>query len=91
MTHTPPDSELSGPPVGAGVVPLLPVPPQLEHLFGGAYSAQWYVRKHKARLVESSALLMHCGRWHVDLTRFDIAFREIAADSARAHLARVTP
>jgi hypothetical protein len=87
MIHTP-DPAPGGPPVGADVVPLLPVPQQLAHLFGGAYSAQWYVRKHKARLVGAGALLMHCGRWYVDLTRFDAAFREISADAARAQLAR---
>lgn len=88
MTHITPVPSASGPPVGAGVVPLLPVAPQLGHLFGGSYAAQWYVRKHKARLVEAGALLMHCGRWHVDLARFDAAFREISADAARAQLAR---
>lgn len=86
MNRSTEDPDTGGPPVGAGVVPLLPVPQQLGHLFAGDYAAQWYVRKHKARLVEAGALLLHCGRWHVDLARFDAAFREISGEAARAQL-----
>jgi len=88
MTHSTSQTTTPGPPVAAGVVPLLPVPKQLEHLFGGSYAVQWYVRKHKARLVEADALLMHCGRWHVDLERFEAAWREISAEAARAQVGR---
>lgn len=76
------------PAVADGVVPFIPIAPQLSHLFASEWSARWYLAKHKSRLVDRGALLMHCGRWHVDLGRFDAAFREIAAHAARAQLAR---
>jgi hypothetical protein len=67
------------------LAPLLPVHACLAHLFSKS-SMQWYVRKNKARLVEAGALLLHCGRWHVDLTVFGQVVHEIAVERARRHL-----
>lgn len=88
MSHNALEPATGAAPVATSMVPLLPPAAQISHLFESTYSLQWFVRKHKARLVEAGALLMHSGRWFVDLAKFEPAIRQIASEAARAQLAR---
>lgn len=40
-------------------------------VFQSRAALDWYVRKHKAELVQTGALLLHCGQWHVMADKFD--------------------
>lgn len=44
---------------------------QRKRLFPSDSSLQWYVRAHRRALIDSGALLWHCGQWHAHITRFD--------------------
>lgn len=51
-------------------------------------SLSWYIRVHKARLVESGALLLMRGAWHAHAERFDEAILEIAAKEAAQSMSK---
>jgi hypothetical protein len=55
-----------------------------QRAFPSKGSLEWYVRLHKAQLVERGAMLKHRGIWHVHCDRFDQAVLEIAGFSAAA-------
>lgn len=47
-------------------------------------SLEWYIRMHKAELVDLGAMLKHRGIWHVHAERFDQAVLKIAGLAAAA-------
>lgn len=66
--------------------PLLSVAEYQEarsRLFPSAGSLAWYIRVHKAELVQRGAMLMHRGIWHIDGECFDVAVRDIARAASK--------
>ncbi|MBN8491156.1 MAG: hypothetical protein J0M00_06995 [Burkholderiales bacterium] len=57
-----------------------------ERLFASDGSFQWYVRRHKAALIDANALLMHAGRWWVHADKFDSFLLAAGAEAARQQL-----
>lgn len=55
--------------------------------FPTAYSLQWFVRCHKARLIRSGALVMHAGQRYADEAKFDAVVMEVAQERAQALIA----
>jgi len=41
------------------------------HLFPSDSSLDWYIRQHRAQLVESGALVKHLNQWHALPQEFD--------------------
>lgn len=62
-----------------------------QQFFPSAGSLDWFVRQHKAELIEAGALLLMRGAWHVDAQRFDKAVRSIGEREAKTWLAREVP
>ncbi|MFL6694246.1 MAG: hypothetical protein ACJ8GO_14950, partial [Ramlibacter sp.] len=56
-----------------------------EHVFPSKTSLIWFLRQHKAALVDARALLMLSGRWFVDPEKFD---EYVLAEGTRAAGAR---
>lgn len=54
-----------------------------EHVFRSEQSLQWFVRRHKSRLVDAGALIMLSGRWHVVPSRFDAIVLEAGQAAAK--------
>lgn len=52
------------------------------HIFPSDGSLTWFVRQHKARLVEAGALVMLAGQWHAHESKFDAAVLAIGQDAA---------
>lgn len=59
---------------------------QSQRLFPSEGSLQWYVRQHKPQLVEAGALLLHAGRWLVDVNKFNCYVIEAASAAAKRQL-----
>lgn len=57
-----------------------------ERLFASDGSFQWYVRQHKAALIDANALLMHAGRWWVRADKFDAFLLQAGTEAARRQL-----
>lgn len=57
-----------------------------ERLFPSEGSMQWFVRNHRAELIERGALLLHAGKWHAHETRFDAFVIEAGQLAARGQL-----
>jgi hypothetical protein len=53
------------------------------HVFPSESSLQWFVRRHKAALVDSGALLMLAGRKVVEPQAFDRVVMKVGMQSAR--------
>lgn len=62
-----------------------------ERLFQSAGSLQWYVRQHRAALVEAGALLLHAGRWLIHPDQFDAHVMATGASAAKKSMAGAAP
>ena len=61
---------------------------QRQHLFPSTGSLTWYVRQHRAALIEAGALSLHAGRWLAVPDSFD---SYVIAAGRRAARARTVP
>lgn len=61
-----------------------------QHLFPSEGSLQWYLRRHRDRLIAAGALKLHAGRWLVHAPSFDAFVLELATAAADCHRAPVT-
>jgi hypothetical protein len=52
--------------------------------FPSVYSLQWVLRRHKARLIQAGAIVMHGGQWYADEAKFDAIVMAVAQERARA-------
>jgi hypothetical protein len=52
--------------------------------FPSVYSLQWFLRRHKARLIQAGAIVMHGGQWYADEAKFDAIVMAVAQERARA-------
>jgi hypothetical protein len=60
---------------------------QRQHIFPSQPSLDWFVRKHRAGLVEAGALLMLTGRWFFDAEKFDAYMILTGGKAAKAQTA----
>ncbi len=51
--------------------------------FPTLHSLQWFVRRHKARLIKAGAIVMHGGQWYADDAKFDAVVMAVAEERAR--------
>jgi hypothetical protein len=58
-----------------------------KHLFPAALSLQWFIRNHRAGLVESGAILLLLNRRWIDPKRFDAYLVKAGRESAAQRLA----
>lgn len=74
---------------------LLPLAEYQEHrpnLFPSPHSLNWYVRQHRAELVEAGALVFHAGRWIAIPEQFDAFVLHAGKLAAQGNLqAKVAP
>jgi hypothetical protein len=87
MQHTPVSS--SGPPnLGELLDRVRRLEPEYREsrarFFPSVYSLQWFVRRHKARLIQAGAIVMHGGQWYADEAKFDAIVMAVAQERARA-------
>jgi hypothetical protein len=61
---------------------------QRQHLFQSPGALQWFVRQHRARLIERGALVLVANQWHADPAAFDAVVMEQAAAATRAQVER---
>lgn len=54
-----------------------------ERVFQSDGSLQWYVRQHRAQLIDAGALLLHAGRWMVHPDQFDAYVLNAGASAAK--------
>lgn len=59
--------------------------PYRERAFPSKNAMDWYVRQHRAELVNRGALVLHTNRWHVVAERFDAYVIEAGQAAARSH------
>jgi hypothetical protein len=64
------------------VVPLPEYQEQRKHIFPSKGSLEWFVRKHRAELVESGGLLLLAGRWSINVPQFDSSVTRIGQQLA---------
>lgn len=55
------------------------------HVFPSGNALQWFVRQHRARLVEAGALIMLTGQWHVVEDKFDAVVIQVGREAAQRH------
>jgi hypothetical protein len=71
------------------LVPLARYFGERKHLFPTRSGGQWFLRRHKAELIEEGALLLVNGRFHANARKFDqtvfVIGQRLAHDRARAH------
>ena len=58
-----------------------------KHVFRSMGAADWFVRQHKAALIEAGALVMLTGQWHVHEELFDAVVMRVGMDAAKRHTA----
>jgi hypothetical protein len=51
--------------------------------FPTLHSLQWFLRRHKARLIDAGAIVMHGGQWYADEAKFDAVLMAVAQERAR--------
>jgi hypothetical protein len=56
-----------------------------EHLFASEGSLTWFIRKHRAQLIECGALLIHVGQWYANAERFDNYVLQAGQAAAKRH------
>lgn len=59
-----------------------------DSIFPSAGSLEWYLRKHKERLIDAGALLLLRGTWYARPEAFDAEVLKIAQEDARAWVQR---
>jgi hypothetical protein len=57
---------------------------QRRHIFPSDNSLTWFVRQHRSELIESGAILLLNGQWHVHEGRFDLAVLEVGKKAAQS-------
>ena len=67
----------------ADLVPVSQYADLRNHLFPGPESLRWFMRNHRADLVESGAVLMIAGRWFANPPAFDRVVIEAGQRAAR--------
>lgn len=72
-----------GPQSPDDLVPVTQYAEHRKHLFPGAESLRWFMRTHRADLVESGAVLMIAGRWFANPPAFDRTVIEVGQRAAR--------
>jgi hypothetical protein len=69
----------------AQLVPLTEYREQRQHLFPSNGSLEWFVRKHRATLIEAGALLMIGGRHFAHPEKFDAYIPGAGKEAAASH------
>lgn len=77
------------PPILGGFIPLGALWDEAggAALFPSENSARWFIRSHRAELLQAQALAMHAGRMLVDPERFGIVARAVAITMAERRAA----
>ncbi len=68
----------------AGVRKLSEYRAQRTHVFPSDNAMQWFVRNHKAALIEAGALVMLTGQWHAVDEKFDAYVVQAGQRAAQA-------
>lgn len=59
--------------------------PERERAFPSQNTLDWYLRQHRAELVNRGALVLHANRWHIVADRFDAYVIEAGQQAAQRH------
>jgi hypothetical protein len=57
------------------------------HIFQSEGSLQWYVRKHRDRLIGAGALVLIAGQWYAHGDKFDAFVLEVGETAAKRQVA----
>jgi hypothetical protein len=57
------------------------------HIFQSAGSLQWYLRKHRDRLIRAGALVFIAGQWYARSEQFDAFVLEAGQTAAKQQVA----
>jgi hypothetical protein len=54
-----------------------------KHIFQSDSALQWFVRKHRQRLIDAGALVLLSGQWHACEKNFDDCVLLVGQDAAK--------
>jgi hypothetical protein len=57
------------------------------HIFQSEGSLQWYVRRHRHRLIDARALVLIAGQWYAHSDKFDAFVLEVGETAAKQQVA----
>lgn len=60
---------------------------QRQHIFPSPGALEWFVRRHRAGLVNAGALVMLTGQWHAHEAKFDDYVLWAGQEAAQRHSA----
>ncbi|MCG3190778.1 MAG: hypothetical protein LKCHEGNO_03600 [Burkholderiaceae bacterium] len=58
---------------------------QRQHVFPSPGALEWFVRRHRAGLVNAGALVMLTGQWHAHADKFDAYVLQAGQEAAQRH------